>query len=386
MPGPAINGVKPYPRYERLVGGMTGRCVGGCGCGGQVSWPAVLGGLRLETGWGAAVAGIDTANHVGMSFAGVDGLGQDRVVELEWGYFRRLYEALLDHDDGVDGRGTYLSGQRSTAADHLAELEVLRTRECLPADGYTGEDEQLWRIMKLYGLSRVSDYLIERFCSLAEFGVTGGSAVTTGSVCGDGVVVHAEFLSGVGLTAFEHAEAFSPFHHEVFAVVQDPSATSVIVEEVLWPGFWFGDLLFSRAGVRVRAPRHLIDATVATTSTLYFTFRRHQRPAGDLSHGWGSNSQWRTRFDRFYCDQEGLHFNWDGTVDIGEDPPAPRAGWSGPDEPLDQRRELLLHGCFVRGPLPPDEKDQYPYSDRLSLTTAEWPLRPESIVHVRWAQ
>jgi hypothetical protein len=80
----------------------------------------------------------------------------------------------------------------------------------------------------------------------------------------------------------------------------------VTVEEVLWPGFWFGDLLFSRAGVRVRAPQHLIDATVATTSTLYFTFRREPRRTNDLSHGWGSNSQWRTSFPRFYSDADGL--------------------------------------------------------------------------------
>jgi hypothetical protein len=292
-------------------------------------------------------------------------LRHDRAVELGWGYFRQLYEGLLDHDDGVGGRRAYLDGRRQAVADHLAELEPLRKRERIPAGGYTGDDEQSWRIMKLYGLSRVSDYLIERL---------------------DGLAVHTEFFSGIGLTPFEHAEAFSPFHHEIFAVVQDPSATSVTVEEVLWPGLWFGDLLFSRAGVRVRAPQHLVDATVATTSTLYFTFRRRLRRTDDLSHGWGSNSQWRTCFSRFYSDEDGLHLNWDGEVDIAADPPAPRAGWSEDEmEPLDQRRELLLHRCFVREPLPADDGDRFPYGDRLSLVAAEWPLRPESLVQVPWA-
>ncbi|MFJ9779384.1 hypothetical protein ACIRSS_07360 [Amycolatopsis sp. NPDC101161] len=277
-------------------------------------------------------------------------------MELDWWYFRRLYEGLLEHDDCR----AYLGDQRSEAADHLAALESLRKREPVPA---AGDDEQLWRIMKLYGLSRVSDYLIERFGGQGE---------------------HAEFFSAIGLTPFEHAESFSPFHHEISAVVQDPSATAVTVEEVLWPGLWFGDLLFSRAGVRVRAPKHLVDATVATTSTLYFTFRRGQRPTSDLSHGWGSNSQWGTSFPRFYSDQDGLHLNWDGEVDIGADPPALRAGWSEEEtEPLDERRELLLHRCFVRGPVPADASDRYPFDDRLSLTSAEWPLRPESIVDAR---
>lgn len=83
-------------------------------------------------------------------------LGHDRVVELEWGYFRQLYEGLLDHDD----RRACLSRHQLTAADHLAELEPLRKREPIPA---RGDNEQSWRIMKLYGLSRVGDYLIERF-------------------------------------------------------------------------------------------------------------------------------------------------------------------------------------------------------------------------------
>jgi hypothetical protein len=295
-------------------------------------------------------------------------------VELDWFFFRRLYEGLLEHDDGVGGRRAYLSGQRTAVAEHLAELAPLRNRERLPVGGYTGDDEQPWRTTKLYGLSRVGDYLIERFC--ADGGPDAG-----------GRAVHTEFFSAVGLVPFEHAEAFSPFHHEVFAVEQDPSATGVTVEEVLWPGLWFGDLLFSRAGVRVRAPRHLVDATVATTSTLYFTFRRRPRRTDDLSHGWGSNSQWRTSFPRFYADQDGLHLNWDGEVDIGGDPPALRAGWSEDEtEPLDRRRELLLHRCFVRGPLPADARGRFPYGDRLSLVAAEWPLLPESIVRVPWAE
>lgn len=105
---------------------------------------------------------------------------------------------------------------------------------------------------------------------------------------------------------------------------------------------------------------------------MYFTFRRGPRRTADLSHGWGSNSQWRTGFSRFYSDEEGLHFNWDGEVDIGDDPPAPRAGWPEHEvEPLDQCRELLLHRCFVRGPLPADESDRFPCGDRISLAAAE---------------
>ncbi|MFB4306373.1 hypothetical protein [Actinomadura sp. GTD37] len=328
-------------------------------------------------------------------------------MELDWRYFRRVKEELDDLRDDAAGRRTYLAGQRGTAAAHLAELAPLRTREPISPGGYTGDDEQRWRIMKLYALSRISDQLIELFCPEGDpppgFGTTGGRPVIEGSLThrrgpgGDkaapgrigsrrlepgGLAEYTGFFTGIGLTPFEHAEAFSPFHHEIFAVIQDPSATRVTLEEVLWPGFWFGDLLFSRAGVRVRAPRHLIDAEVATTSTLYFAYSREPRPTSDLSHGWGSNSQWRTRFHRFYSDKDGLHFNWDGEMDIGADPPTPPADRLGDPDPLDERRELLLHRCFVRSAPPHDEDDRFPFNDRLSLATAEWPLRPDSIIPV----
>jgi hypothetical protein len=321
------------------------------------------------------------------------GRGHDRAMELDWWHFRRLYEGLHDHHDDAD-RQEYLAGQRRTAAAHLAGLAPLRKRERIPAGGYSGDDEQLWRIMKLYALSRISDYLIELFCPEGEpppgFGVTGGRSVIEGSAAHrlgpggvnappgwigsrrlerDGRAAYTTFFADIGLTPFEHAGAFSPFHHEIFAVIQDPCATAVTLEEVLWPGFWFGDLLFSRAGVRVRAPRHLIDAAVATTSTLYFTFRREPRSTSDLSDGWGSNSQWRTKFPRFYSDEDGLHLNWDGEVDIGEDPPADPADRLTSPDPLDERRELLLYRCFVRSALPRDEDDRFPFGDRLSLNS-----------------
>ena len=56
----------------------------------------------------------------------------------------------------------------------------------------------------------------------------------------------------------------------------------------------------------------------------------------------------------------------------------------GDPEPLDEHRELLLHRCFVRSALPHDENDRFRYGDPLSVTGANWPLRPESIVHVPW--
>ncbi|WP_232661041.1 hypothetical protein [Pseudonocardia sp. TRM90224] len=302
------------------------------------------------------------------------------------GYFRDVYHGLVRQPDGLRRR-RFLDGELAPAAAHLTELEPLRVRERMPAKGhYTLADDQLRRSIEMYALSRISDYLLESSCpdGLVQpgFGVTGGRRVDP-----EALATHTGFLRGIGLTPFEHGESFSPFHHEVFAVVTDDSATAVTVEEVLWPGLWFGDLLFSRAGVRIRAPRHLIDAAATTTSPLYFTFRRYPRRTSDPSHGWGANSQWSTRFARFYADADGFHFNWDGRTDIGADPPVSPDGHPNPDaeRSVARRRELLLNRCFVRMPRPIDDDDWYPFDGRMSVTNSVWPLPEGSIVHPTWS-
>lgn len=290
------------------------------------------------------------------------------MVTIDHGWFRGLYEELVRRRDAEERRRLLHDLSRSVAV-RLAALAPLQEREQLPRDPSTVRDEPFrTRQWAMYALSRTSDHLLELGCPAGDpddaRAATGGRRLVTE------LALHERFFSAVGLEVFEHRERFSPFHHEIFAVERDETAAEVTLEEVLWPGFRFGTLLFCRAGVRVRAPSRLVDTRVATTSTLYFTFRRHPRPANDPSHGWGSNSQWRTRFARFYDDAEGLHLNWDGGVDIGVDAPAPPPDRFDPNDgrPVERRRELLLYRCLVRNPRPSDENDWYPYSDRLSLS------------------
>ena len=160
---------------------------------------------------------------------------------------------------------------------------------------------------------------------------------------------------------------YHPFFHEVAAAEPDSAlGDAVLVEEEIWPGLWFGDLIFARAGVRVRGgPGASCDAARAARSTLYFAWTRVHRPTCDLSHGWGSSSQWATRFRRDYADGAVLRYNVDGRVLLTDDaivPPQP------PDDRSDdtalcgdltpaERIELLTQRCFVhtakpdKGPL-----------------------------------
>jgi hypothetical protein len=62
-------------------------------------------------------------------------------------------------------------------------------------------------------------------------------------------------------------------------------------------------------------------------------------------------------------------------------------GYPNPDaeRSLQRRRELLLHRCFVRAPLPPDEDDWYPFDTRMSISATAWPLPNEAITHPSWS-
>ncbi|WP_438870823.1 DUF6183 family protein [Paractinoplanes ovalisporus] len=75
-----------------------------------------------------------------------------------------------------------------------------------------------------------------------------------------------------------------------------------------------GSLMLVRAGVTVRAGARRLTPGVATGSTLYWAWQRRHRPVADLSHGWGSNSQWRTRFRRDYWLPDRLAYNVDADL------------------------------------------------------------------------
>lgn len=184
------------------------------------------------------------------------------------------------------------------------------------------------------------------------------------------------FFAGFGMEPMAAHLRYHPFFHEVVAA--EPDATlgdAVLVEEELWPGLWFGDLVFARAGVRLRCgPAALFDPAIAARSTLYFAWTRVHRRVCDLSHGWGSNSQWGTSFRRDYADGALLRYNVDGRVRLTGDTIIPPPDCQ--DDPEDhddltpaERVELLTHRCFVRTAKP--DEDRWPFDDTYAEAAPE---------------
>jgi hypothetical protein len=108
------------------------------------------------------------------------------------------------------------------------------------------------------------------------------------------------------------ADRFCPFFHEIVAVypAEDPDSPAELVTKV-WPGYLAGSLLLVRAGVVVRAGKNVMDPAVASRSRMYWAWWRRNRRPTDLSHGWGSNSQWGTDFRRDYYADGQLYYNVD---------------------------------------------------------------------------
>ncbi|QKW25811.1 hypothetical protein HUT11_06535 [Streptomyces seoulensis] len=286
-----------------------------------------------------------------------------------------LFVALRDHGSAPDAFETVVTPWLARASPGYP-ARLAQAAQCLCDDGFDGpatlREDMSW---ELYALSRVSDVLLLAQQPPYE---AGGEVPWAHRLHpldqwpALGLEQYLHLFARLGLVAFEETGTFDPFLHEIVEVEQaaDPKEP-VRVTEVVWPGLWLGPLLFSRAGVRVRAGARHAERGVADRSPLYWTFLRRHRPTVDESHGWGHNSQWRTGFRLDLRTQAGRRVNADGHQDIDD-----AEGSLGPNEALltpAERRELVRHRCLLRPPenaaaLAADaswEADLYPFDWRL---------------------
>lgn len=157
--------------------------------------------------------------------------------------------------------------------------------------------------------------------------------------------------------------AFDPFFHEVVRVEQTEAPDAPVeITGTVWPGLIFGEMLFNRTGVTVRAgARHLV-AGIADRSTLYDVFIRRHRDTYDGSLGWGTSSQWKTDFRRDYLTDSAFHF------DVDEEPDS-ECGFNGEPRGLTpaERSDLVRYRCLTRPLQNPDATQSASPGGRLTL-------------------
>jgi hypothetical protein len=263
------------------------------------------------------------------------------------------YRELFDSIHGKDSLPIYWHILAPWVDSHPGEREWLRSFALQSGARVPSADiDDLWQ---LYALSRVNETLLLRF----QHGRADGSDWAGPNILLEDYIRFAESL---GMTASQ-SKNFSPFYHEVVEVEEASEENQPVnLTSTFWPCLLLGDMVFSRAGVRVSGGRQFIRKDVAESSALYWAFRRKNRPYQDLSHGWGSNSQWRTRFRRDYRIGQQFHYNVDGTHELATSVPEAedRDGLT-----QEERIELLTNRCFIRTVKP--HGDLWPYDDELHI-------------------
>ncbi len=265
--------------------------------------------------------------------------------------FRMLYHDMMSYEGTdlyVDLLAPWLR-KNGEAREWLLDFAQRQGSPVPPAS--------LEELHALYAANRVNDILLGSFQpatepQLPELFITLDQYVA--------------FMTSLGFEITE-ATIFSPFYHEIVEVIpQMEDDAPVEVTGSFWPCLMLGNMLFSRSGVKVRSGSRWLRPELATSTTLYWTYRRRCRPYQDLSQGWGSNSQWRTNFRRDYRFGRDIYFNVDEQRDVTYvDPPG--------NDPctltLEERIELVTHRCFVTLPTAHEDLFPYWYSLRLSEET-----------------
>jgi hypothetical protein len=292
--------------------------------------------------------------------------------------FRDLYHRIRDYQRRAEHEHVYEEVLLPWQPQALEALNVLQVYGTLEARTWTsaqpdpcnGGDSSYYSCReRLYAFSRISDLLLlpqqrvwdffhpplphwtpESVANHQGWMSDQGFPPPTPSIS---LEERNAWLRGLRLTEIEQL-TFHPFYHEIVEVEQAPDPDEPIqLLQTLWPGFLLGQMMFCRAGVRIRAGERVARKDLAEHSRLYWAFWRNNRPAVDLSHGWGHNSQWSTNFRRDYVDDAAYYYNVDGEDDIREE----RTG--APGEPNDHgdphltlpiRIELLTNRCFIRTP------------------------------------
>ncbi len=225
--------------------------------------------------------------------------------------WRELYDELLDYrGDRWRDQVIWPWAARNSAA--IRELHDIGRPECRAA-GIRQEPGHYGPLEGLYAMSRVLDVLIAPYQPVSDDPAVLNWVTHEPWWTGRLPDEHALSALATAIGATRIAEqSFSPFFHEIVAVesTADPDSPPELVREV-WPGYLAGALLLVRAGVVVRAGANVMDPVVASRSRLYWAWWRRNRQPTDLSHGWGSNSQWGTDFRRDYVADGELHYNVD---------------------------------------------------------------------------
>jgi len=202
--------------------------------------------------------------------------------------FRRLFHLLEESEEGSQAYRDVLLPYQPQALEMMSALRAYGSLDAMawrrdqsdPCSG--GDRRQYYSCLEhLYALARVSDLLLLPFQPVRE----PGAEYVWSWAPNIQLEERNEWLRSLGMRAIEQ-ETFHPFYHEIVEVEQAPDPDeSITLLETIWPGFMLGQMLFCRAGARIRAGAHVARKDIAERSRLYWAYARNNRPTYGTGFG-----------------------------------------------------------------------------------------------------
>jgi hypothetical protein len=227
----------------------------------------------------------------------------------EFPAIRQVFHALCAVGEGQDATELLrlAAGQEWLAGLARRAETVARLDDTMPAEpGNADLQETPW---ELYAASRVRDVLLlthqpgpadDSVRKLDE--ALGRKQPHFRPVPVDHIT---QYFGAIGCRPVTE-NSFDPILHEIITCQADSQPEAPIqVTGHAWPALMIGELVFTRAGVYMRAGSAHAAPGIADRSTLHWQYWRCHRTTSDGSFWWGHNSQWQTELRRDYLTSRG---------------------------------------------------------------------------------
>jgi hypothetical protein len=228
---------------------------------------------------------------------------------------RQVFHALCAMSEGEDATELldFAAGQEWMADLARRAGSVARIDDTWPVE--PENDDLLETLWELYAASRVRDALLLAHQpgpaddSVGELDQALGRKQPVFRSVPVGQIT--QFFGAIGCQPVTQA-SFDPILHEIITcqAASEPDAPIQVTGHA-WPALIIGELVFTRAGVHVRAGSEHAVPDVADRSTLHCEYWRRHRTTSDGSFWWGHNSQWRTEIRRDYITSRGRVYDFD---------------------------------------------------------------------------
>jgi hypothetical protein len=202
----------------------------------------------------------------------------------------------------------------------------------------------------LYSLSRILDVLTLHFQPDKKADGSNWSGIN---------ITINEYVVFVKLLGLEiiFPTIYRPFDCEILESVENKNNFEII--ECLFPTIMLKNLLIKRGGVIVSNNSNDYNLNLINNAKIFWAYRRKNRKYEDLSHGWGSNSQWRTEFRLDIETEDEIIYNIQGEDDLNNLSNKTQDELRGQKLEINEAIELLINRQFIK--CTKDDNDVFPY-------------------------